>query len=332
MSEVVLASPVVEVNFAVAPPRASTLRAVRGWHTYLALGVAAIAVYYRLPKAGWAQCVLLTTLNATAALAAGRAAWRGRGWNRVLWASLGLAMALTALANGPYFGYTLATGRTLPFPSPVDALLLASFPFFGVALVALTRVHGGARRRGSLLDAGVLAIGGGLLLWELMVVPTAAVPLPKLAHQVSVAYPVLDVMLFALLVWFLVGASGRKASTGWVVASFVVLLGGAMEFAAQMANGTYAYGGPTDGLWMLSYLLVGIAALHPTAATAPRLATRALRGAKPLLAVLLVSAVLVGPALLAGGTQETGLVGGASAVTIALAMARVRRSISSSAV
>ena len=46
------------------------------------------------------------------------------------------------------------------------------------------------------------------------------------------------------------------------VASYVVALVGQMVFSAQTADLTYTYGGITDGLWMLSYLLIGVAALQ----------------------------------------------------------------------
>src|SRR5947209_2689061 len=83
MSEAALATRTAEATVSFTVPRRA-LGALRGWHLYLALGLAAIAEYYRLPKAGWGQCILLMTLNATAALVAARAAWRGRGWSRVL--------------------------------------------------------------------------------------------------------------------------------------------------------------------------------------------------------------------------------------------------------
>jgi len=326
MSDAALATTTADATVSFAIPRRA-LGALRGWHVYLALGLAAIGAYYRLPKAGWGQCILLTTLNATAALVAARAAWRGRGWSRVLWISLGFAMLLSAVGNGPYFGYPLVTGRILPFPSPVDAVLLAAFPFFALALVALTRIHRGARRRGRLLDAGILVIGGGLVLWEQMVVPTAAFPLPKFALQVSVAYPVLDVVLFALLAWFLAVASGRNAATGWLVASYVILLAGAAEFSAQVGAGTYAYGGPTDALWMLSYLLVGVAALHPASITAPRPAGAPRRATAVVRFVVVTGALLVGPVMLVVGTHQGTLVGYATALAAVFAVARVLRSV-----
>src|SRR5205814_412909 len=113
---------------------------------------------------------------------------------------------------------------TQPSPSPFrgapTACSAAGRSISPSAAPPSTRIHRGSRGTGHLLDAGILAIGGGLVLWEQMVVPTAAFPLPKFALQVSVAYPVLDVVIFALLAWFVAVASGRNAATGWVVASY----------------------------------------------------------------------------------------------------------------
>ena len=55
----------------------------------------------------------------------------------------------------------------------------------------------------------------------------------------------------------------RDAGSGAVPVSpeMARLIVRAAEFSAQMADGTYAYGGVTDALWMLNYLFVGVAAL-----------------------------------------------------------------------
>lgn len=243
---------------------------VRSWHATLVLGVVAIGAYYQLPKAGWAQCILLTVLNGTAAVAAGVAALRSHGWQRTVWVSMAIAMLLSTVGNALYFGYPLAKRQPLPFPSYVDVPLLAVYPFFFVALLALTRVHRGPRRRISWVVAPAVMVAGWVWLWKLIVTPAGEVPLPSLGHKVSMAYPALAVVVFALLAWFVCRARGRNASSGWLVASFVMVIVGAIQFSAAMGDLTYAYGGVTDGLWMVSYLLVGVAALHPTASTAPR--------------------------------------------------------------
>ena len=242
-------------------PRRRAIGAVRPWSVYLVAGVAAITAYYRLPKASWAQCVLLVALNLTATLAPAWAAARTRGWARIAWSSLAVAMLLSTIGNAGYFGYPLLKHRPLPFPSHVDTVLLAAFAFFAVALVALAQVRRGARWRGSRVLTLVVAAGSSFVLWKSMVEPTADVPLPHFAHQVSTAYPVLYVALFALLVWFVMRARNWSLAAGWIVASYVVALVGQMVFSAKTADLTYSYGGITDGLWMLSYLLVGVAAL-----------------------------------------------------------------------
>lgn len=242
-------------------PRRRTFDAVRAWNVYLVAGLGAIAAYYRLPKAGWGQCVLIVLLNTTATVVAAWAASRSRGWSRVAWVSLALAMLLSTVGNAGYFGYPLVKHRPLPFPSHVDTLLLAAFAFFAVALVALAHVHRGRRWPGSRLVTIVVAGGSSVALWKGMVEPTADVPLPRFAHQVSTAYPILYVALFAMLVWFVCRARSWNLAAGFVAASYVVALVGQMVFSAQTADLTYSYGGLTDALWMLSYLLIGVAAL-----------------------------------------------------------------------
>ena len=51
-----------------------------------------------------------------------------------------------------------------------------------------------------------------------------------------------------------------------LVASFVALLAADVLYALQVAHATYAFGGPVDAIWMTSYLLIGVAALHPARA------------------------------------------------------------------
>src|SRR4051812_21831754 len=100
----------------LALPQRRVRVAVQAWNVYLAAGLVAIAAYYQLPKAGWAQCVLFVLLNATATVAPAWAAWRTHGWARVVWLSLAVAMLLSTVGNAGYFGYPLVKHRPVPFP------------------------------------------------------------------------------------------------------------------------------------------------------------------------------------------------------------------------
>jgi len=109
---------------------------------YAALGAAAILVYYLLPKAGLAQALLLTSVNASAVVAAIRAALRTSRLNRLVWVALAASMALSTLANGPTI-CTPSSPACGSLPSPVDVLWLLTYPCFVVALLAI-----GKQRRG----------------------------------------------------------------------------------------------------------------------------------------------------------------------------------------
>jgi diguanylate cyclase (GGDEF)-like protein len=300
-----------------------TARRPAGWIVYLTAGVGAILVYYLLPKAGVGQAVLLTVLNGTASVAAYRAAARAHGRTRVVWVALGVSMSLATLANGPYYGFSLI-GHPLPFPSPVDALFLLTYPCYAIALVALARQHRERDRSGDPLDSAILIVGGASLMWQFVIAGVVhASGLPLLAHAVSTMYPVMDLVVFAMLVRFAVASTQRSKATHILLASFTLLLVADIVYALELAAGTYAFGGPTDGLWMASYLLIGVAAMHPSARVF-RLSTEpASRRMSPGRIAFLCAAVLAGPALAIGHPSELVVVAAAAVVSFGLVMVRM---------
>jgi diguanylate cyclase (GGDEF)-like protein len=293
------------------------------WIVYLTAGVAAILAYYALPKAGVGQAVLLTVLNATAAFAAFRAARRTHGQTRVVWVALGISMSLATLANGPYYGFSLI-GRPLPFPSAVDVLFLLTYPCYAIALVALAKQHRERDRSGDALDSAILSVGGASLMWQFVIAPVVHTNgSPLLAHAVSTMYPVMDLVVFAMLVRFAVATTQRSTATHILLGSFTLLLAADVVYALGIAAGTYSFGGPTDGLWMASYLLIGVAATHPSArefslSTAP--ASRRMSHGR---LAFLCAAVVAGPMVVIGNPKELVVVAAAAAVSFALVMVRM---------
>ena len=313
----------------LSPSRAQRLspRAVsaawQGWVLLLLAGLGAIFGYYLLPQAGVAQAVVLSVVNAAAAVAAFVAAVRSVGLSRVVWVSLGVGLMFSTLANIPYYGYPLLTGRPVPFPCPVDALWLLTYPCFVVALWALAKQRRGDDYGGNLLDAVIIVGGGGALMWVLVLGPVVhSSGLAPLAHVVSVLYPLMDLVVFAMLVRLLVG-SRHSGSIQLLVASFVALLVSDTVYALALAHGTYHFGGPSDGLWMLSYLLIGVAALHPTARSLPTTTPSAGYRLSLGRLVFLGAALVVGPILLATGPRDVALVASLSVMTFLLVMARM---------
>ncbi|MEY2449012.1 MAG: hypothetical protein QOH79_2488 [Acidimicrobiaceae bacterium] len=296
------------------------------WIAYLVVGLALIGGYYLLPRAGTAQAVLLTALNASAAIAACVAAARTRGATRVVWLSFGIAMTLATLANGPYYGYPLVTGRPVPFPCPVDALWLLTYPCYVVALGALIAQRRREDRRGEALDAAILTLAGGSLMWQFVLDPVVHNSgIPALAHVVAFAYPVMDLIVFALFIRLLVGASGRNGPLQLLVASLVFLLAADVLYSLQLANEAYAFGGPVDGLWMTSYLLIGVAAVHPARALAA--ASRRARVVKHRVSrgrlAFVSAAVLTGPVASAMRPEYVVFLACTTALAFVLVVARM---------
>jgi diguanylate cyclase len=304
----------------MTPP---TARHPASWFVYLTAGVGAIVVYYALPRAGVGQAILLTVLNGTASVAAYRAAARTHGQTRVVWVALGVSMTFATLANGPYYGLSLI-GHPLPFPSAIDALFLLTYPCYAVALIALVKQHRERDRSGDALDSAILIVGGASLMWQFVIAPVVhASGLPLLAHAVSTMYPVMDLVVFAMLVRFAVATTQRTKATYILLASFSLLLASDVVYALGLAAGTYTFGGLTDGLWMASYLLIGVAALHPSAREFRQSTGPASRRMSRGRLAFLCAAVLAGPVLAIGHPKELVAVAAAAAVSFGLVMVRM---------
>jgi|GEM_PF-4968292 len=314
-------SPVPDVNLDTQRQRGTGTSHL--WMLYAAVGVAAILVYYLLPKGGVAQAAVLTVANASAAAAAWRGAVRATGLNRVVWAALASAMTLSTLANGPYYAYPLITGQAAPFPGPVDILWLLTYPCFVVALLAFAKQRRGGHQ-GDLLDAAIMTIAGGTLMWLFVIGPSIRAPSESVfTHIVSAAYPCMDLVVFAVLVRLSLSGLSKSGASRLLAASFVALLSADLVYAFGILSGTYAFGGPTDGLWMASYLLIGIAATHPTARSFPRLPSTVHVQVNRSRLIFLCVAVLVGPLLLVVAAKDVAIVAAASGLSFLLVMARM---------
>ena len=295
------------------------------WRVVLALGISAIAGYYLLPSAGVAQAIVLVVVNGFAAAWALRTASRVEGRARVVWAALGAGIAFSAFANLIYYGYPLHAGGPLPFLSPVDALWVMTYPCFFVALLSLAKLRRADDYFGNLIEAGIVVTSAGMILWSFVLDPAAdASGLSAFARVISVAYPAMDVVLFAVVVRLLSASRGNgNAAMTLLVTGFLALLASDTTYAVQLAHGAYHYGGPIDGMWMLSYLLIGVAALHPSACS---LATAARPGAPRIRAgrlAFLAAALCVGPVLLVADGRDRVLMAVLCVITFLLVLARM---------
>ncbi|RZS90364.1 diguanylate cyclase/phosphodiesterase [Motilibacter rhizosphaerae] len=296
------------------------------WLVWLVLGAACVAA---LPlEHGTTASDLHFDAVTVLSVAVGAAALaRRRGADLLPWALVVGGLALQSAGEFVWSWHDIVIGDE-PFPSVGDAFFLGGTGALLAAAVSLGRraARGRAHERGRspLAEVGVVALAGALLSWQYVLGPTAAEGTEhRLAWCVSVAYPVLDLVILAALarLGFEGGGQGRP----------VLLLGGALccqlaadvGFALQDAAGTYAEGGWVDCAWLATYVLGAAAVLHPQRgqqrASAPLRVVTARR-----LAVVLVCGA-VGPALLCVGSPDTTrarLVAGSTVVVLALVLLR----------
>jgi diguanylate cyclase (GGDEF)-like protein len=295
------------------------------WRYYLGFGVVLTAGYPLLPDRVWQNVVY-----ASFSLATGAAMIIGTRWRRprrpLGWYLLGAGHLLTSAGDIVYSVLAHAL-KIEPFPSPADACYLAGYAAMLAGLIVMIRGRGRGHDRPGALDACIIAVGFGLVMWVFVMAPAAHDgSLGLLGRLVSVSYPLFDIILVALLVRA-VGARVLAGAAGTMLAAATVaqLLTDVL-YAWLTLYGSYE-GGAADTGWLLFFALSGAAALHPTMhqVTQPNEVTTGMGVGRRL---LLASATLLAPAVavtqwVRGDASTTPVIACASAAMFLLVLARM---------
>ncbi|HEU0102162.1 MAG TPA: response regulator [Mycobacteriales bacterium] len=175
------------------------------------------------------------------------------------------AAAWYALAVGQAFS---AAGWTIWYLTPYgetvagDVAFLTGYGLCLVALLALGRLHG-RRAVVATLDAGALTVGLGVLAWVLVIAPSShAADLSAVQRLIASAYPVLDVLIFAIAARLVFGGYGG-ARGGALMAWAGMQAAADTGYALFLLDGTFRFGAPVFLLWLVGYALLAVAALLP---------------------------------------------------------------------
>jgi signal transduction histidine kinase len=306
----------------------------RAWWMYLACGAVVALAYYLVPATGlvprWAAKIGLYNglgLSAVAAIVVGLI------WHRperpLTWWLFGVGLLSYVTADIIFYTYQDILHQEV-FPSVADVFYLAAYPFLMAGLLRLIRSRSPGADRASLLDALVVTVGLGMVSWVFLVGPLAHSPDLTLAERVvSMAYPIMDVLLLATVVRLVVDGGSRPPAF-WVLCCGVggLLITDALYSIIQLTGG-YHTGSPIDLGWMTWYACWGAAALHPTmrdlADPAPRREVRLSRWRLGLLAGASLLAPAVQVVQLARRQHTEGLVTAVgSMVLFGLVLARLQ--------
>jgi signal transduction histidine kinase len=228
---------------------------------YLLAGLAAIAVYFALPWNSFAQTLVYDAIGASAAAASVAGARLFRPSLRLPWYLFAAGLLAFSVGDVLFNLYAFVWHRDVPVPSVADVFYLAGYPFLTVGLILLVRCLRREERRGGGIDAAMLIVAFALCQWVFIM--QDRLHAGSIGERVvALSYPAMDVLLLAALVFFALTPTWRTVSYRYLAASIVLLL-----FADELyglSPETYANASWLDAFWLLSYVLWGVAALHPS--------------------------------------------------------------------
>ncbi|MGZ8585217.1 MAG: sensor histidine kinase [Actinomycetota bacterium] len=249
------------------------------------VGAAAYLVLPATTGALWYDAMGVATIVAMFVGAAKRPPGRRAGWNL-------LAAGMVAWVGGDVVWslYEVA-GTEAPYPGLGDAVYLCAYPLWTAGALLLVRRRGGRADVLTLVDAAIVTVAAALLGWVLLIQPQGVTEQPGLLIAVSLAYPLGDVLLLAVLSRMLLGPGQRSTSSRFLMAAIAVTLVSDLVYAVAMLGDWYAL--VIDAGWLLSYGFWAAAALSPSPdAPTQSVALRGWRRLAPLAAAAIAIPVL----------------------------------------
>lgn len=185
--------------------------------------------------------------------------------HRLPWYLFALGQALFVTGDILAYNYERFFGTPLPFPSVADPLYLAFYPLLVAGLLILIHERNETRDRASLIDALIITVAAATLSWVYLMAPYAHDHTLKLLTKlISIAYPMMDILVLGVILRMAVGSRRRGAAFGFLVSGTAVLLLTDAIYGWKLLHGGYNTGGVLDVGWAVFYALLGAAALHPS--------------------------------------------------------------------
>jgi signal transduction histidine kinase len=299
----------------------------RSARIFLAAELLLGAAYFLLPES-LPRAVVSCLLGLGMVVAVVVGTRRHRPWRPLAWYLLAAGQLSFTVGDAICYTYQWVLEVEPPYPSVGDGFYLACYALLAGGLLLLVRERAPGRDLASLIDATIITTGVGLLSWVFLIGPNVRVPDLLLSQRlVSIAYPLCDVLLVAVAVrLWRTGGHGTTASR-LLTLGLVALLAADTVYGLSLLGGGWDAGGPVDAAWVLFYLGVGLAALHPSMVTLSEPAPPSTRLTRARLA-LLAGASLMAPAVLVIQTVrdepiDVAVIAGGSVVVFLLALARM---------
>jgi signal transduction histidine kinase len=266
------------------------------WRAYLVAGLIATAIYFLLPWNSLGQGFVYDAIGASAACAIVAGTLLHRPVQRLPWYLFAAGLLAFAVGDTIFNLYDAVWNRDPPTPSVADVFYLGGYPFLAIGLALLIWKLEARRRVAGLIDAAIFAVAFALIQWVFLIDDVVHGSGSAASRAVALSYPAMDVILLAGLAIFFLTPAWRTVSYRFLAASIVLLLIADEIYGA--APDSYPGTSWLDTGWLMSYVLWGVAALHPsmTALSEPRAGRR--QRLHPVRFAFLVAGLLTAPIVL----------------------------------
>ncbi|MEU4419816.1 bifunctional diguanylate cyclase/phosphodiesterase [Actinoplanes sp. NPDC024001] len=235
----------------------------RAWSWCLIVGVLVAVAAPLMDEVTRQVAYVVASGAALAAVVAG--ACRHRPARRWPWRATAAAMVCCAAANA-IWGIELAAGRPIAMRfSAVDLLYLSMYVLLMIGLLGLPGERLRSRWSG-VVEGGIVLCTGSVLVWVLLYDPFVHDQGPWPGSPGVIAYPWLDLLVLAAVTRLVVVLRRLTRSDLMLIAAALVLTAADVVYFVATANGG-SWAGPAWSAagWVLAFLLIGAAALHPDA-------------------------------------------------------------------
>jgi signal transduction histidine kinase/ActR/RegA family two-component response regulator len=205
--------------------------------------------------------IMTSGLAAAAMLYAARFS---EGRSRKAWIIIAAAISFNTLGELSWAAIEVVLHKN-PYPSGADIGYLMFYPLFALGISLLPEEPLPSREKLKiLLDAVIVIISAALVFWVLLIAPIIySTKEFSLEWAVSLAYPLMDLLLFFALIELLFRKldSHEQGPIIILALSIAVLILADTIFSIQTQRGTFISGSLLDSGWSASYLLMGLAAI-----------------------------------------------------------------------
>ena len=238
----------------------------QGWKAVLVAGLVMTVIYFRLPGDG-AKDMLYLGVGLTASVGIVFGAQRCPIGTRSGWYLLATANSCFAIGDGVSDIYGLILHVSVPLPSAADALYLAGYPFLFAGVARVSRPSRPTDSRANHTDAAIVCVGALALSWQLLMSSYVHDNTLSIAGKlVAMAYPMMDLgVLFILASAFLAGGA-RRSNDRLLLLSVSAMLIADFVYDLLSLHDSYATGNAIDAAFLINYIVLAAAALHPSAA------------------------------------------------------------------